>query len=62
MKTPSNPLAPERRALLQAELRRDIVARQDGYREKALRILPHVAQAAPAVFETANASKSGPTT
>jgi len=42
MKTPSKPLDPERRALLQAELRRDIVARQDGYREKALRILPHV--------------------
>ncbi|HPB10506.1 MAG TPA: HNH nuclease family protein, partial [Kiritimatiellia bacterium] len=39
---PQPPASPERRALLQAEIRRDIVARQDGYREKALRILPHV--------------------
>ncbi len=39
---PQPPASPERRALLQAELRRDIVVRQDGYREKALRVLPHV--------------------
>ena len=39
---PQPPASPERRALLQAEIRRDIATRQDGYREKALRILPHV--------------------
>ncbi|MBP7636728.1 MAG: YajD family HNH nuclease [Kiritimatiellae bacterium] len=39
---PQTPASPERRAQLQAELRRDIAARQEGYREKALRVLPHV--------------------
>ncbi len=39
---PQTPASPERRALLQAELRRDIATRQEGYREKALRVLPHV--------------------
>lgn len=39
---PQQPASPERRAQIQAELRRDIATRQEGYREKALRILPHV--------------------
>ncbi len=42
MKPPSTPLDPARRAQIQAELRRDIATRQDGYRERALKILPHV--------------------
>ena len=40
--TPQKPADPARRAQLQSELRRDIATRQDGYREKALRIHPHV--------------------
>ena len=40
--TPQKPADPARRAELQAELRRDIATRQEGYREKALRLLPHV--------------------
>jgi 5-methylcytosine-specific restriction endonuclease McrA len=39
---PQKPADPARRAQLQAELRHDIATRQEGYREKALRILPHV--------------------
>ncbi len=42
MKSPQQPLDPAKRAQIQAELRRDIAARQDGYREKALRLFPHV--------------------
>jgi len=42
MKPPQKPLDPAKRAQIQAELRRDIATRQEGYREKALRILPHV--------------------
>ncbi|HNX35582.1 MAG TPA: YajD family HNH nuclease [Kiritimatiellia bacterium] len=42
MKPPQRPLDPAKRAQIQAELRRDIATRQEGYREKALRILPHV--------------------
>jgi len=38
----SGPADPARRAQLQAELRRDIAARQEGYRERALKLLPHV--------------------
>ena len=40
--TPQKPADPKRRAQLQMELRRDIATRQEGYREKALRLLPHV--------------------
>jgi len=39
---PQKPADPARRAQLQTELRRERETRQDGYREKALRILPHV--------------------
>lgn len=51
MKPPLSPLDPEKRAKLQAELRRDIAARQDGYRERALRILPHVCASCGRAFE-----------
>ena len=51
MKPPLSPLDPEKRAKLQAELRRDIAARQDGYRERALRILPHVCASCGRSFE-----------
>ncbi len=39
MKTPPNP---ERQAQIHAELRRDLEIRQKSYRERALRILPHI--------------------
>jgi 5-methylcytosine-specific restriction endonuclease McrA len=39
MKTPPNP---ERHAQIQAELRRDLEIRQKSYRERALRIFPHI--------------------
>ena len=39
MKTPANP---ERQAQIQAELRRDLEIRQNSYRERALRVLPHI--------------------
>jgi len=42
MKPSKTPLDAARRAQLQSELRRDVAARQDGYRERALRLLPHV--------------------
>jgi len=42
MKPPKAPLDPAKRAQIQAELHRDLAARQDGYRERALRVLPHV--------------------
>lgn len=42
MKPPQKPLDPAKRAQLQADLRRETAARQDGYRERALRVLPHV--------------------
>lgn len=42
MKPPSIPPDPARRAQIQAELRRDTAVRQDGYRERALKVLPHV--------------------
>ena len=41
--TPSKPLpTPEERARILKELRRDVALRQRGYRERALRILPHI--------------------
>ncbi len=39
MQTPPNP---ERQAQIQAELRRDLEIRQKGYRERALKLFPHV--------------------
>ena len=49
----NNPQAPDatRRAQLQAELRRDIATRQSGYRERALRVLPHVCASCGREFE-----------
>ena len=38
----TGPADPARRAQLQSELRRDIAARQEGYRERALKLFPHV--------------------
>lgn len=51
MKPPRTPLDPARRAQIQAELRRDIAARQDGYRERALKILPHVCASCGRAFD-----------
>ncbi len=48
---PTSPASPERRAQLQAELRRDVTERQKGYREQALRILPHVCASCGRSFE-----------
>ncbi len=48
---PTSPASPERRAQLQAELRRDVTERQRGYREQALRILPHVCASCGRSFE-----------
>jgi hypothetical protein len=36
------PLDEQARARIQQELRRDVALRQQGYRERALRVLPHV--------------------
>ena len=51
MKPSNTPLDPAKRAQIQAELRRDIATRQDGYREKALRVLPHVCASCGRSFE-----------
>ena len=48
---PTSPASPERRAQLQAELRRDTAERQKGYREQALRFLPHVCASCGRSFE-----------
>ena len=48
---PQKPADPARRAELQAELRRDIATRQDGYREKALRVLPHICASCSRTFD-----------
>jgi hypothetical protein len=42
MKRPSEPADPARAAQIRAELRRDLEQRQKGYREQALKLLPHV--------------------
>jgi len=42
---------PERRAQLQAELRRDRAAKETGYRERALRIHPHICARCAREFE-----------
>jgi len=51
MKPPRQPLDPARRAQIQAELRRDLAARQDGYRERALKLFPHVCASCGRAFE-----------
>lgn len=42
MKAPSSRPDPERAARIRAELHRDLELRQKGYREQALKLLPHV--------------------
>jgi hypothetical protein len=42
MKPSKTPLDDAKRAKLRDELHRDIATRQEGYREKALRVLPHI--------------------
>ena len=42
MKAPRTPPDAAQRSKLQDELRRDVAARRQGYRERALKILPHV--------------------
>jgi len=42
MPQPKRKIDAETRARLQAELRRDIAQRQQGYRARALKLLPHV--------------------
>ena len=42
LKRPRPPASPERQAELRRELARDRAAREAGYRERALRVLPHV--------------------
>ena len=42
MGQPRQPLDAEQRARIEAELRRDVAARQAGYRERALKLFPHV--------------------
>ncbi len=51
MKPPRTPPDPARRAQIQAELRRDAAARQDGYRERALKVLPHVCASCGRAFD-----------
>ncbi|TAN37529.1 MAG: HNH nuclease family protein [Verrucomicrobia bacterium] len=42
MPKPGRPLDAARRAQLLAELRRDVAARQQSYRERALKLFPHL--------------------
>lgn len=51
MKPLQSPPDPERRARLAAELRRDLAARRDGYRERALKLLPHVCASCGRTFD-----------
>jgi 5-methylcytosine-specific restriction endonuclease McrA len=51
MKPPSTPPDPARREQLRAELRRDLAVRQDGYRERALKLLPHVCASCGRAFD-----------
>jgi 5-methylcytosine-specific restriction endonuclease McrA len=46
-----NPLSDAQRAKILAELRRDVAARQHGYRERALTIFPHVCASCGRAFE-----------
>ena len=51
MKPSSTPPDPARRAQIQAELRRDIATRQDSYRERALKLFPHICASCGRTFE-----------
>jgi len=51
MKPSQTPLDPARRAQIQAELHRDIAARQDTYRERALKLFPHICASCGRTFE-----------
>jgi hypothetical protein len=42
MKPRGTPLSPEKKTELLAQIRRDAEVRQSGYRERALRLFPHV--------------------
>ncbi|MDD5705918.1 MAG: YajD family HNH nuclease [Kiritimatiellae bacterium] len=51
MKTAQTPPDAVKRAQLQAELRRDIALRREGYRDRALKVLPHVCASCGRTFE-----------
>jgi 5-methylcytosine-specific restriction endonuclease McrA len=51
MKPLQRPPDPVRRAQIKAELRRDLAARRDGYRERALKLLPHVCASCGRTFD-----------
>lgn len=51
MKPSTTPLDDAKRAKIRDELYRDIATRQDSYREKALRILPHICASCAREFE-----------
>jgi 5-methylcytosine-specific restriction endonuclease McrA len=51
MKPVKPPADSERRAQIAAELRRDQAARRDGYRERALKVLPHVCASCGRAFD-----------
>jgi len=51
MKPLQPPADPERRARIAAELRRDLTDRRDGYRERALKLLPHVCASCGRIFD-----------
>ena len=51
MKPLQPPADPERRARIAAELRRDLTDRRDGYRERALKLLPHVCASCGRTFD-----------
>jgi hypothetical protein len=51
MKSPSASPDPARRAQIAAELHRDIAARREGYRERALKVLPHLCASCGRTFD-----------
>lgn len=51
MKPLKPPADPARRAQIAAELRRDLTDRRDGYRERALKLLPHVCASCGRTFD-----------
>lgn len=51
MKSIKAPADAAKRAEIQAELRSDIAKRQTGYRERALRVLPHICTSCARTFE-----------
>ncbi len=51
MKPPLSSPDAARRAQIAAELHRDIAARREGYRERALKVLPHICASCGRAFE-----------